>query len=48
MRCPTVQAAAIGARVTYMVTYDVVNQLFSEGLISQDLRVTDAGRALLT
>ncbi len=44
---PTVQAAAIGARLTYMYAYDLVNQLFSEGLLTQDLKVTDAGRKLL-
>lgn len=40
----TVQSAAIGAGLSYMETYDLVNQLFSAGLLAHDLRLTDAGR----
>lgn len=40
---PTVQAAAIGARISYMDAYDLVNQLFSSGLLSHDLKLTEAG-----
>jgi hypothetical protein len=44
---PTVQAAAIGAGTTYMLAFDVVNQLFGEGLLNHALKVTDAGRKLI-
>jgi hypothetical protein len=40
----TVQAAAIGARLSYMDAYDLVNRLFAEGLLNHELKVTDAGR----
>ena len=40
---PTVQAAAIGAGLTYMQAYDLVNQLFTQGLLSHDLQLTEAG-----
>lgn len=40
----TVQAAAIGAGLSYMETYDLVNQLFSAGMLTHDLRLTDAGQ----
>ncbi|WP_370325846.1 hypothetical protein [Euzebya sp.] len=41
---PTVQAAAIGAGLSYMDAYDLVNRAFTDGLISQNLQLTDAGR----
>lgn len=40
----TVQAAAIGARQTYMSAYDLVNELFTAGLLTHDLKLTEAGR----
>ena len=40
----TVQAAAIGARQTYMAAYDLVNELFTAGLLTHDLKLTEAGR----
>lgn len=43
-KVPTVQAAAIGARQTYMGAYELVNELFTAGLLTHDLKVTDAGR----
>lgn len=43
----TVQAAAIGARQTYMGAYDLINELFSAGLLTHDLQVTDAGRKVI-
>lgn len=43
----TVQAAAIGAGLTYMHAYDLVNRLFTEGLLSHDLKVTEAGAKAL-
>lgn len=43
----TVQAAAIGAGLTYMLAYDLVNRLFNEGLLSHDLKVTEAGTKAL-
>ncbi len=43
----TVQAAAIGARMTYMDAYTTVNHLFSDGLLSHDLKVTEAGHKLI-
>lgn len=39
----TVQAAAIGARLTYMHAYDLVNELFVEGLLTHDLKLTEQG-----
>ena len=45
---PTVQAAAIGAGLTYMRAYELVNTLFTEGLLSPDLKVTEAGTKALT
>jgi hypothetical protein len=39
----TVQAAAIGARLTYMLSYQLVNSLFTKGLLSHDLTLTEAG-----
>jgi hypothetical protein len=41
---PTVQAAAIGARASYMDAYDIVNRLFTGGFLQHDLKVTEAGR----
>jgi hypothetical protein len=43
----TVQAAAIGARASYMDAYAIVNRLFTEGLLNHELKVTDAGRAAI-
>lgn len=43
-QAPTVQAAAIGARASYMDAYAIVNRLFTEGLLTHDMRLTDAGR----
>ena len=40
----TVHAAAIGGRMTYMQTFDLVNELFGAGHLSPDLTLTDAGR----
>ncbi|CAN5153432.1 hypothetical protein BH23ACT9_BH23ACT9_26230 [soil metagenome] len=39
----TVQAGAIGARLTYMDAYDLVNQLFTSGHLTHDLKVTESG-----
>jgi hypothetical protein len=41
---PTVQAAAIGARASYMDAYAIVNRLFTAGLLNHELKLTDAGR----
>lgn len=41
---PTVHAAANIARLTFMESFDLVNELFSAGLLSHDLHVTDAGK----
>ena len=40
----TVQAAAIGARASYMDAYTIVNRLFTEGLLNHELKLTEAGR----
>ncbi|MEE8600012.1 hypothetical protein [Euzebya tangerina] len=40
----TVHAAAIAGRLTYMDTYDLINELFASGYITHDLQVTEAGR----
>lgn len=47
-RAPTVQSTAIGAGLSYMETYDLINQLFAQGLLAQDLRLTEAGRKALS
>ena len=41
---PTVQAAAIEARLTFMEAYDLVNTLFTAGYLTHDLRLRDAGK----
>lgn len=43
----TVQAAAIWGRMSYMDAYDLVNQLFGQGLLTADLHVTEAGQKAL-
>ena len=43
----TVQRLANEAKLTYMETYDLINRLFLDGLLAQDLQVTDAGRKKL-
>ena len=43
-KVPTVHAACNVARLTFMDAFDLVNELFSAGLLAQDLRLTDAGR----
>ncbi|MGI9017535.1 MAG: hypothetical protein ACR2HR_10620 [Euzebya sp.] len=40
----TVQAGAIGAGMSYLDAFDLVNRLFGQGLLSHDLSLTDAGR----
>ena len=41
---PTVHAAALQTRLTFMDVYDHINALFGAGYLTADLQVTDAGR----
>lgn len=40
----TVHGVSRLARVTFMEAYDLINELFSAGYLTHDLRITDAGR----
>lgn len=45
---PTVHAASNVAGITFMRTFDLINELFSAGMLTHDLRLTDAGRKAAT